>query len=243
MDYAIGCDISRWQDKLDTPEQVDFTKMMSAGASFVFLKASQTTWKDRTFDYHWQASQEAGLLRGAYHFMTWSDPIAQADYFSNLLRDDPGELPPIADFEWWKTTPPNAAGLLAQFIAQVERNLGIVPGIYTAPGYWNPHGSKNAFFARSPLWIAWWIRGWRSWVPGNWTPKPPKPWSTWEFWQFTNKGDGAAHGVESDQIDMNRYNGTLDELIAKYGGGAVAPVETTNEEKVDILWQHHPSLH
>jgi len=241
MSNALGLDISSWQDIYSTPKQVNFDQMKLAGADFVFLKASQGTprggWTDRTFVEYWKNSKAAGLLRGAYHFMTWDAPIPQADHFSSLLAEDPGELPPICDYEWWKVTPANAIGLLASFIARVKQNTGLQPGIYTAPGYWQPHGSSNAFFAECPLWIAHW---------GARSPKVPAPWKSWEFWQETNKGDGKMYGVESKQVDVDYFNGTVEELHRKYGELTAAPPvqpEYTDAEKLAKLWTAHAELH
>jgi lysozyme len=232
---AMGCDISAWQDDYTTPKVVDFKQMKAAGMSFVYLKSSQSTWMDRTFIDHRDAAEEADLMWGAYHFLSWDDPIKQADYFSMLLANNSGDLPPICDFEWWKTTPSNAVGMLAQFIQRVKTNLERQPGIYTAPGYWTPNGSVNPFFADCPLWIAHWRVK---------TPIVPKPWTDWEFWQDTDKGDGRYYGVESKQIDIDYFNGTVEELKAKYATHTAPTLPTyTDEEKLDMLWDEHPELH
>ena len=232
MNYALGCDISRWQDDPTTPERVDFNQMVRGGASFVFLKASQSTWKDSTFDYHWKASKEAGLLRGAYHFLTWDNPIAQADFFSDLLAADQGELPPIADFEWWSVTPPNALDILAVFLERVNHNLKDTIGIYTSIGFWKPHGSTAGAWAHYPLWLAYW---------SSFKPTAPKPWTRWEFWQFTNKGGGYGFGVESQQIDLNYFNGSVEDLYTKYSTPDYTP-PLTDAQKLAILWENHMDL-
>lgn len=30
MTYILGCDVSRWQDDISTPQRVDFSRMISA---------------------------------------------------------------------------------------------------------------------------------------------------------------------------------------------------------------------
>ena len=94
---ALGVDISHWQGK------PDFVKMKKAGVSFIYIKASQNMWYDQSFKTNWEGAREAGLLRGAYHFYDMRDgsdtPKHQAEYFANLLADDPGELRPALDFE------------------------------------------------------------------------------------------------------------------------------------------------
>jgi len=222
MERVLGIDVSHWQDNISTPQRVDFAKAKAQGAQFVFIKASQATFRDRDIEINWQNAREAGLLRGAYHFLVWEvAPETQADFFCSVIGDDPGELPPVADFEWWKTTPPNALNILERFLNRVEANLGRIPMIYTAPGFWNPHGSKDAKWARYPLWIAHY---------GVYAPIVPKPWPTWNFWQYTSKGDGIAFGAESKDLDMNWFNGSLDDLYRFAGVEKPHPSEVSLEE-------------
>lgn len=42
---------------------------------------------------------------------------------------------------------------------------------------------------------------------------------TWKYWQHTERGDGHAHGVGSHRIDLNYYNGTLEQFQAEFGVG------------------------
>jgi lysozyme len=242
MNYALGCDISAWQG------DVDFGMMKSAGADFVIVKASQgsgtnyaKSFIDNKFVRSWTMAKQTGLLRGAYHFLTWDvDPVIQADFFCNLLMEDPGDLPPAADFEWWKTTPGNALDILRKFCERINTNIRKTPAIYTATGFWNQFGSSDEYWAQYPLWVASWGKNDPSNPPSG--PIMCKPWSTWTFWQTTSKGDGIKFGaVNSKQIDLNYFNGDAESLY-KYAG-ATAPVHTPNieervtalEEKVDKL--------
>lgn len=204
MERVLGIDVSFWQNNASTPQSVDFDKAYKNGARFVFIKASQASFRDRDHTLNWKNAKDAGLLRGAYHFIVWEiTPEIQADFFCSVIGDDIGELPPVADFEWWKTTPPNALEILGRFLNRVEYNLGRVPMIYTAPGFWNQYGSKDQRWARYPLWIAHY---------GVYSPSVPKPWWKWDFWQYTSKGDGLAFGAESKDLDMNWFNGSIDDL-------------------------------
>lgn len=220
MTYATGCDISHWQDKPSTPERVDFNVMRGAGVSFVFLKASQSTWTDSTFGYHWKTSKEAGLLRGAYHFLVFTGSAkAQARHFFSLLEDDPGELPMVCDYEWWTPLPANSDDWLWSFLCTLESLSGKVPMIYSGAYFLEAHGVNEHGWTKYPLWVASYSN--QAYMEKNVTKRTP--WDTWDFWQYTDKGDGLAHGVESYGIDMNYYNGTEEELRAKYGGLGTAP--------------------
>lgn len=41
MTKTLGIDVSRWQDNNSTAQQMDFTKSVSMGAKFVFIKSSR----------------------------------------------------------------------------------------------------------------------------------------------------------------------------------------------------------
>ncbi len=207
---AYGLDVSVWQDNNSTAQQVDFKKAKAAGASFVYIKASQRR-LDEDIMYNWKSAKDAGLLRGAYHYLDPRMPVLdQAKLFCNILANDPGELPPVCDFEQRTENgivlPPVDVwrGWLWNFLTFVEKELGIVPGIYTGYYYWYEFGTKDKAWSRYPLWLAWWEK--ESII------KAPPPWSTWTFWQYTPKGDGIYHGCESKGVDLNFFNGTVDEL-------------------------------
>jgi len=203
----LGCDVSVWQDDNSTAQMMNFEKAMNEGLRFAFIKASERMFKDLDFDKNWLNAKAAGMPRGAYHFLRGDiSGLYQANFFCELLKDDPGELPPVADFEYPTKDgiyPSNA--LLWQFLETVESRLGIRPMVYTSPGYWNQHGkikgtsnfdSKWAYF---PLWIAHYTTAEK--------PIVPQPWTKWTFWQYTAQGDGLKYGAESKVLDLNRFNG------------------------------------
>jgi lysozyme len=216
MTYALGTDVSFWQDDNQTVyRKVDFEQMRKNGASFVFIKKSQALFEDEDTRCYWRDAKNAGLLRGGYHFLVWEkSPEEQAEFFWSLLRNDPGELPPVVDFEWWKITPPNALVILERFLVRFEKVSNKTPMIYTAPSFWRQHGSKDGKWAQYPLWIA---------NYGVNFPTVPEPWQRWEFWQFTSKGDGMSFGAESRNIDLNYFNGTEQDLLDRYGQPAEKP--------------------
>ncbi|WP_054522187.1 GH25 family lysozyme [Thermanaerothrix daxensis] len=202
---ALGCDVSHWQG------EIDFARMKEAGANFVFLKASQAEWTDRRFVVNYQAAKQAGLLVGMYHYLDWTTPAdKQARYFAKLIQDYPPDIEPVLDYEERRKAPLQRIAIVAarEFVDIVEENTGRVCMVYTSPGYWHEYGSDAASWAECPLWIAHYRVS---------KPIVPAPWKDWLFWQYTDRGDGKQYGVSSAQIDLNWYNGTVDELLARYG--------------------------
>lgn len=206
---ALGVDISHWQGV------ADFPKMKKNGASFVILKASQNNFADKVFKENWGAAKDAGILRGAYHFFDMRDgsdaPKLQADYFCSILEEDMGELLPVLDFE-----SPGVAGypeypsheecvsIVTQFCERVKKNLKFYPMIYTNLAGIQRLSPLTSMLKSLDLWIAWY----------NTKSHTPQigSWPDWRYWQYKSTGDGHAFGVDSLGIDMNAFNGTVDDL-------------------------------
>lgn len=199
---VLGIDISHYDGDWDA------RKAKEAGAIFVFVKSSQSNFTDSQFVASWGKAKRAGLLRGAYHYMDYTKPAhTQADYFADLLDADPGELPPVVDFE--ENVKQNQAVVplkyLRAFVEQLH-SRGYAPIIYTSPAFWGTYGSSDAYWRRYPLWIAHYTSA-RS-------PSVPAPWKTWTFWQYSAKGNGTLYGSDSYDMDMNWFNGNLEDLYA-----------------------------
>jgi lysozyme len=230
----IGCDISSWQDKPETPEKTDFAKMKSAGASFCFMRAFFGMVQDHDFSDYWKAAKGV-IPRGAYMFPLASASIEiQTQRFIDLLKPDKGELPPVLDIEKFNGTVPNATAIKTA-IKLIESQLGKKPIIYTGFYVWRDEvkGSNDPFFSGYDLWIA------------TYAPKPmiPPPWTSYKFWQYTDKGDGLKFGVESLNVDMDSFNGDDSQFKAYAGSGPALPADITDADKLVKLWQAHPELH
>lgn len=196
---VIGIDVSKWNGNWDA------RKARAAGAQFVFIKSSQATFTDPRFTENWKKAREAGLLRGAYHYLDYTKPAAeQARYFLDILKSEPGELAPVVDFEQPSESNQHLPLVyLRQFVEHMLEQEK-TPIIYTSPAFWKSYGESATYWYQFPLWIA------------NYTlaaaPIVPPPWLSWEFWQFSKKGPGQLFGSEALDIDVNRFNGSLEEL-------------------------------
>lgn len=211
-----GCDVSYWQDNNDTPKKVDFNKMVSAGARFCFIRAAFGLTQDIDFLDNWKNSKGV-IPRGAYIFpVTAVDMVKQIQKFIDLLKEDPGELPPVLDIEAWQSTVPSSQ-LIKTAIGMIEQQLKRKPIIYTGFYVWRDQVKGNdSFFKNYDLWIA-------TYGP---SPLVPAPWSTYKFWQYSAKGDGPAFGAESLNIDMDYFAGDevdFKKYLAEVAGTATTP--------------------
>ena len=82
----------------------DWALVAADGIRFAWMKATQGADPkniDPTFRRNWSESKGAGVLRGAYHFLSpMSDPIAQADHYLRTVGAlDDVDLHPMLDVE------------------------------------------------------------------------------------------------------------------------------------------------
>ncbi len=200
MELVFGGDSSTWQDSPEVPGHPDFQKAYDNGWRFNYIKATQGDFVDADYKTSWLLCRATPLKLGVYHFLQWNiDPVLQANLFWNTVKNDPGELPIICDFEWWSTVPSNALDILRRFLEELKRICGGHRiGIYTAEGFWVQYGSKDIYWSQYDLWTAHY---------NDTPPTPYAPWTEWFMWQFTGNGDGHYYGMESAGVDLDYANG------------------------------------
>lgn len=241
MTKVIGTDISFYQDNDATPEGVNFDKMKKK-ANFVIIRAGQNTWIDSDFKENWQAAKKAGMPRGSYwYYDSRSEPKKQAEKWKTALGDDWGELPLCADLE------ENYGGAYKgweKWYVFLEHLKKIMPNkevlIYTNYYYWkdnapnkNTQAGSLAYFHQYSFWVARYQAT---------EPLVPPPWKKdeWTFWQYTDRGKGKDYGVESGSVDLNYFNGTLDDFNARFNLDAVPA--TSKSYKVDLSLRENPDI-
>src|SRR5829696_7248332 len=130
-----GIDVSRWQGK------IDWASVRAAGTQFAFIKATEGgDHLDPRFRENWDGAAQAGVPRGAYHFMYWCRPAhEQAAWFRRNVPNDSNALPPVLDLEWnghSRTCPlklPRETALahVKLMLNEMEAHTGKRPIIYT----------------------------------------------------------------------------------------------------------------
>lgn len=202
-----GIDVSYYQGT------IDWTRVKNDGVKYAFIRVSDgLSTIDTKFETYWAQSRANGIVHGAYQFFRPNqDPIAQAELFldklGNTIADD--DLPPVIDIEAaGGLTPAQVAAKAKQWIDHVEAALGVKPIIYTGFYFWRDQVGAPAYGAAHPLWHAQYTSAA--------CPNISAPWTKWAFWQYTSSGsvDGIAGNV-----DTNRFDGTMAELMALTPGG------------------------
>jgi GH25 family lysozyme M1 (1,4-beta-N-acetylmuramidase) len=130
-----GIDVSRWQGK------IDWASVRAAGTQFAFIKATEGgDHLDPRFSENWDGAAQAGVPRGAYHFMYWCRPAhEQAAWFRRNVPNDSNALPPVLDLEWnghsrtcpMKLPRETALAHVKLMLNEMEAHTGKRPIIYT----------------------------------------------------------------------------------------------------------------
>lgn len=187
-----GIDISHYDVGMSLASQY------RQGRRFAWVKATEGhSFRDRSFNRLYTATENAGMVRGGYHFARpdSSSGRDQADFFSahgGGWSTDNGSfktLPGAVDMEWnpgrggacYGMSKRAMASWVYQFITEYKKKWDIYPIIYTSRGWWNQcvgsYGSASA--SRAPLWMARY---------GSTTGSVPAGWKTWLVWQNSETG-------------------------------------------------------
>lgn len=244
-------DISFWQDNPDTKDiTVDFKKMKDSGVSGVIFRVGQATWEDKKFEEYWKNSEAQELGRGGYWYFDNSvSPKVQAKNCVSILNkyNCKLDMPLFADFEDRRTSLPyHGWKYWYEFLEELQSISNYDIGIYTGYYYWEENKPKGIdsfrqrYFATFPLWLAQYPYETHRKESEYSNPKIPLTWNTWEFWQVSDRGNGHFHGVESSRVDVNYFNGTIEDFNSKYGINYSPPndEEIPNKPKINVLGQY-----
>ncbi len=224
MARAHGIDISKWQTSFDA-------SVNPADIQFVIMRASVGMMKDSSFDEMVKSIRPIPV-RGAYHYFRsewgWQE---QAAHFLSLVKNQNFHFFAL-DIESADNQPS------AQFCRDAKRWIDHVAQqtgkrvlLYTNLVIYNtwltPHGNWMKDY---PLWIA------QYWFEPDRNKKPALPdgVTEWTFWQYSADGNnmGAAYGVGSKHLDLDVYNGSVEDL-QKWAGvkKAAKPAAETPVDK------------
>lgn len=216
--YLEGVDISSYQDDPTTPQKINWDTLATK-ANFAFIRCYRSNGTiDGDFSRNWSESKRAGVPRGAYAFLSPSIDATKAAFrFVTAMGSDFGELPPVADYEIESWSSPGTGRLyLKNFLEEVFRLTGKRCLIYTRQDIWQKWGSTDAYWRQYPLWVARW---------GVTAPSVFAPWTDWLFWQYgTPVIIPSEWGVESKEIDADRFNGDRAKFRATFGIADPEPI-------------------
>ena len=165
---------------------------------FVFMKASEGgDYGDKAFITNFDSAKTHGFIRGAYHFYNpKTDPIRQADFFINSVKLDSGDLPPVLDIEKRGKDENQLRRDLKLWLDKIEQHYKVKPILYTSYKFKTRY-LNDSVFNSYPYWIA------------HYYVDSVEYRGEWKFWQHTDVG--TLPGIR-EKVDLNIFNGSLEEL-------------------------------
>lgn len=229
-DTLYGIDVSRFQGT------INWAQVKGAGVKFAWVQVSRYLNDiDAQFEANWAGTRANGILRGAYQrFHPGESVSGQAQIMLDKIGTlEANDLPPMLDVEdadgLSKT---QVAAAVQQWMDIVEPAVGVKPFIYTGYYFWKD-SVASAAFADHPLWIA------------NYSaqcPLIPDAWNKWTIHQYSSTNH--IPGITANSVDENRFNGTMEDLMAfTVGGGGEAEPCDVIEADGGILDDDSPCFH
>lgn len=193
-----GIDISHYQGDIDWLALME-SRVTDFSIEFVFMKATEGgDLSDDTFERNFDQAGKHGFIRGAYHFFSpKTDPLKQADFFIGKVQLKTGDLPPVLDVEMTgKKTKKELQHSIKQWLNRVESHYGVKPILYASHKFKTKYLDDPSFDVY-PYWIA------------HYYVDSVRYEGKWHFWQHSDVG--TVPGINQD-VDLNVFNGTLEEL-------------------------------
>src|SRR5262249_52406418 len=150
------------------------------------------------------------------YFRPSTDPLEQARLFVNTVRRlHPGDLPPALDVETLEGLPAKTVIARIQiWMNYVSKHLSRAPILYTNASTWESLGAPT--LRVNLLWIAQWEVD---------CPAQLSNFTRWHFWQHSSTG--RVPGIDGP-VDLDWYQGTLEELRLLAGIKPLPPRRTTS---------------
>jgi len=172
--------------------------------------------------------------RGWYHYYsTGIDVKTQVDFTVNIVKNSGVKYHFFwADYETaYNNLNADSARDIVYMTNEVEQRTGLPSMLYTNPAIWNAY--LEPFTALHRLLKVAIAQYYYYPNPDTKSPSLPKNCTNWKMWQYGitgsyyNKENGTAYGSGNIHLDLDTYNGTVEELDAFLGlSGVVPPVST-----------------
>ena len=247
-----GWDPKEVQCSGDCYSQHDLSALRKNGAQALIARSAKGPLLDDKFGDFLKSADRAGLMLGAYHFVTMDqDPVAQADSFVNRVHSMAAAkgisgkgILLVGDFDT-RSTPDR----LVKFITEVHRRTGIYPMTYLE----NSDGlrermrkaspEQKAVIRHSPYWLALYGPGGTERTMSRVGALTPDSlagqygiWSGWTMWQYGGvaweKGGSRSKHYDTDSWHSPRYFGHLAHPTER-------SVFKGNTESLQAFWQRH----
>jgi GH25 family lysozyme M1 (1,4-beta-N-acetylmuramidase) len=244
-EFPLGIDISAYQYSQYGKRKPNFD-IINAKCEFVAVRAG-ISWGyiDKWFTYSWE---HLTVPRMAYLVVyPGENAIDQMHHFLDIVNPiDTDRL--VLDMELdHGQGKAKITDTIIGCLEYVREQTGRYPIVYSRAGW------IDQFVDVSKLPdVDWWLANYLKALPypqytPEKTPPPalPRGVTKWLIHQTSQYANGSEFGVASHYVDLDRWNGNSDDILAYFGltGHPEPEPEPTLEQKVDKLWTAHPELH
>ena len=234
--WTFGIDVSTYQGA------IDFQQCEADGVKFAAIRCTVGDYyTDQRFLTNWEGFGQTNIVRMPYLVVTpaWYDdgshPVNAGQHWQRFLDALDGIVPEIIVLDCELTR-----GMSAQYIANLINDLiwmcedftGRMPVIYTRGEWWNSNTVPMVAFGQCDLWIA----RYNEHIEHPWEDNDlfkPRDWDTWTFWQYSQ--EGVLPGIPDYNVDFDRFNGTLEDLLVWFDDPPPPPVEPPPDDTVDLI--------
>lgn len=207
MSEIVKCiDISHWQGF------PDFDQVAAAGVIAMIHKATEgTSYVDPNRGINCKNAMDAGIAIATYHWIKPGNAEAQMQFYLDTIDPVEGERV-VIDYE------EDGCDLddlhrAVEFLASDPRGLQIT--VYSGHLLKEQLNgdSDELLAAETDLWLAQYTSGTPSWSTGTYP--------TYTLWQYSENGE--IDGINDSYVDLNRFNGSDEELLAWISPSGHAP--------------------
>ena len=238
----LGIDVSKWQGLWD------WESAEAAGVHFAFIRAGSINnatgecYEDEQFKNNALIAPEFMPVGFYWYFRPNHSAAKQADYFSELINPENWLLPPVMDLESDGGLSPHDVSLAAEkFATRVYKNTTVWPLLYSRSYFLHDNTEPNPIWDNLDLWIARYtltkLEPWGN--PGDAAKLKPPYYDDWTFWQYSMRGEAIKYGGlgppnGDDDVDLNWFNGDLDEFHKYLGIYQKPPLPETIGVRLDV---------
>ena len=196
-----GVDVSHYQG------DIDWETLAGENIDFAFIKATEGSGHvDTRFYENWESADATDLKIGAYHFFSFDSPAeTQAQLYIETVGDLSGNLIPVVDIEFYGdkfSNPLEEEELVAELktmLALLEEEYGVKPMVYTTYTFYYKYLDGE-------------IDGYPLWIRNVYFSPNLDMCGEWTFWQYTDQAVLNGYSGAEENIDLNVFYGSLDEL-------------------------------
>ena len=205
-------DISHWQDF------PDFEEVKAAGVIAMIHKATEgTSYVDPNRATNISNATREGIRCCTYHWLKPGNAREQIEFYLRTIDPVPGERM-VIDYE---EDGCQLSDLKEAVQALMDDDRGLQITVYSGHLLKEQLGTKHDSFLadNTDLWLAQYTTGTPTW-PSNTYPH-------WTLWQYSESGE--VDGITGSKVDLNRFDGSDDELLAW-----ISPADGVPEVMIDM---------